>query len=182
MSLVNFVLMCLYLMIPGAVANMIPLLVRRVPFLDYPIDFNIKIKDKPLFGRNKTFRGFFFGVLGAIIVAYIMKLLYVYPFIQSISFIDFTQVHWVYFGFMIGMGVLVGDAVESAVKRRLNINPGEPFFPWDQLDLLIGGVIFLSIIKLPTWQMLVFYFVAVPLVHIGLRHLAYYLKITKEKW
>lgn len=181
-SIVNFVLMCLYLMIPGAVANMMPVFARRIPFLDYPIDFNIKYKNKPIFGRNKTFRGFFFGILGAIIVSYIMSLLYQYPAIQQISFIDFSQVHWAYFGFMIGLGVLVGDAVESVVKRRKGIKPGQPFFPWDQLDLLIGALVFISFIKLPTWQMIVFYFIFVPLIHITFRHVGYYLGINKKKW
>lgn len=174
--------MCLWLALPAALANMMPVFVLRVPFLNIPVDFGKTWRGKRIFGDHKTYRGFFFGVLGAIGVAYLQKVLYVYPSIQAISFIDFSTIHFAAFGFLIGFGALFGDLVKSFFKRRVNIAPGKSWFPWDQLDLLFGALLFVSFVKMPTWQMLVFYFITVPLLHIFFNHLGYWLRIKETKW
>lgn len=178
----QFITMCLYLMLPGAIANMMPVFAQNILFLNYPVDFNKTWRKKPIFGSHKTYRGFFFGILGAIVVAYLQSLLYTFPAIQHISFFDFQQTSFLFIGFLMGFGVLFGDLVKSFFKRRLDIKPGARFFPWDQLDLVIGGLVFVSFIKLPTWQMVVFYLVAGPLLHIFFNHLGYWLKLKETKW
>lgn len=178
----QFILMCLWLALPGALANMMPVFVQRIPFLAAPVDFGKSWRGKRIFGDHKTFRGFFFGILGAIVVAYIQSVFYQYPAIQAISFIDFSETNVVVFGFLMGFGVLFGDLVKSFFKRRVNIEPGKSWFPWDQLDLIIGALVFVSLIKIPSWQMIVFFIVAGPLLHLGFNYLGYVLKIKKNKW
>jgi CDP-2,3-bis-(O-geranylgeranyl)-sn-glycerol synthase len=56
------------------------------------------------------------------------------------SLIDYSQ-YTVLFGFLLGFGALFGDLIESFFKRRLNIKPGKPFIPFDQLDLAIGAIL-----------------------------------------
>ena len=39
-----------------------------------------------------------------------------------------------------GFGALTGDAIKSFFKRRVNIPPGVSWFPFDQIDYIIGGI------------------------------------------
>ncbi len=180
--MLTFLLTCIYVMLPAMVANMMPVFVKKIPFLDVPVDFNKTWHNKPLFGNHKTYRGFFFGILGAIFITYIQSLLYIHPTFQKISFFDYTQTSFLLIGFLIGFGVLFGDLVKSFFKRRINVKPGDKFFPWDQLDLVIGAVVFISFVKIPSWQMVVFYLVAGPALHIFFNHLGYWLGLQKVKW
>ena len=86
------------------------------------------------------------------------------------------------FGFLAGFGVLFGDLVESFFKRRLDIAPGKSFFPWDQIDSVLGGLLFISIVYLPPWHVVVTLIVLTLVLHISIRHIGYYLGIEKSKW
>ena len=44
-------------------------------------------------------------------------------------------------GFLLGFGALAGDAIKSFFKRALNIAPGKPWFPFDQLDSVLGALL-----------------------------------------
>lgn len=169
-------------MLPAMIANMMPVFTRNVSFLNIPVDFNKTWHAKPIFGSHKTYRGFFFGILGAILVAYAQSKLYIYPAFQKISFFNYSTTSFLLIGFLIGFGVLFGDLVKSFFKRRVNVKPGDKFFPWDQLDLVIGALVFISIIKIPSWQMIVFYLIVGPVLHIFFNHLGYWLGIQKVKW
>ena len=182
MGSLYFVLMCLWLALPGAIANMMPVFAKDVPFLKIPIDGGRMFKGKRLFGENKTYRGFFFGILGAIVVAYFQARLYGFDFFQKIAFIDFSSTSFVLFGFLMGFGVLFGDLVESFFKRQRGIAPGKSWFPWDQIDLLLGALVFVSFIKVPTLTMVAFFLLVGPLLHLGFNYLGYMLGIKKNKW
>jgi len=172
----------LYLILPGVFANMAPPLTRHIPFLIYPIDFKITWRNKPLLGANKTYRGFFFGILSAIIIAHTQQQLYTYTFFQHISLINYATINIWLFGFLIGFGCLFGDLLESFAKRRLNIAPGQRFFPWDQLDALIGGLIFLSPLYWPGWYAVSYLLIIVIILHIIIKHIGYYLGIEQRAW
>ncbi len=180
----QFILTCLYVMLPGALANMMPVFVRKINFLNVSIDFDKKWFDKkPIFGDHKTYRGFFFGILAAIIVAYFQSILYkTNSFFQQISFFNYNETSFLIVGSMIGFGVLFGDLVKSFFKRRMNIKSGDSFFPWDQLDLVIGAIIFISIIQIPPWKMILFSLIAAPFFHILFNHMGYWLGIKEAKW
>ena len=75
-SFILLLLSCFYLMLPAYFANMAPVIVKKINFLGIPIDFNKKINDKPIFGKNKTFRGLIFGIIFAMIITYLQFLLY----------------------------------------------------------------------------------------------------------
>ena len=110
-SFLFFILKCIYLMLPAYFANMSPVIFKKINFLDYPVDFNKKISGQPIFGRNKTFRGFFFGVISAIVIAYLQFLLYNADFFNKLSFTDYNN--WILFGFLMGFGALAGDLAKS---------------------------------------------------------------------
>ena len=123
--------------LPAGIANMSPVLVSRFPLLrnwDTPLDLGKKYKGKRLLGDNKTWRGL---VCGAIIASLVG--LFQYRFIatnpEPLLFIILAT------GAM-GLGALVGDAVESFFKRRRGIPSGEAWIPYDQIDYIIGGLVF----------------------------------------
>jgi CDP-2,3-bis-(O-geranylgeranyl)-sn-glycerol synthase len=177
-----FVLKAFYFVLPGIFANMAPLLVRKVPFLAIPVDFGRNWRGKPVFGKNKTYRGFFFGMIASVLVVFLQRWLYSYDAFADISIVNYEVINILLFGFLMGFGVLFGDLVKSFFKRRLGIKPGVRFFPWDQLDSLIGGFLFLSIIYVAPREILIFLIVAVPIVHICTNHVAFYLGLKETKW
>lgn len=179
-SLFIFILKCFYLMLPAYFANMAPVMVKNIGLFNFPIDFNKKINSKPVLGKNKTFRGLVFGIIFAIIVAYLQFLLYNRGFFGDISFIDYQN--WLLLGFLMGLGALTGDLVKSFFKRRFGINPGERFIPFDQTDFVIGALLFI----MPIFDLTVKIFFASLMLSFVLdiltNHIAFYLKIRNEKW
>src|SRR3989338_4143493 len=121
-SFLMLALKSLYLMLPAYFANMAPVIMKKVNFLDYPVDFNKKLGKNPVFGRHKTFRGFVFGVLFAIITAYIQFRLAGFDSLRNISILNYDR--WLLIGFLMGFGALIGDLIKSFFKRRISINPG----------------------------------------------------------
>lgn len=177
-----FLLQSIYLILPGMCANMAPVIVRKLPFLAYPVDGGMKFLGQPLFGKNKTYRGFFFGILASICIVYLQKFLYRFELEMVVSIVDYSSISAPLFGFLIGFGVLLGDLIKSFFKRRLTIAPGARFFPWDQLDSLIGGLVLVSFVFVPPITVVLFLFILIPAVHIGVNHIAFYLGLKETKW
>lgn len=178
--MIDLIISAVYLMIPAYFANMAPVFVKKLNFLNYPIDFNKKINKKPILGSHKTWRGLFFGVIAGIIMAYTQFLLQRYAFFESISLVDYSS--WLAIGFLLGFGALFGDTIKSFFKRRFNAKPGKRFIPWDEIDYTVGSLFFLSIIYIPSWQIILAALIINLLFHIIANHVAYYLKLSKVKW
>lgn len=179
--MLNFILKCLYIILPGIGTNMAPVFVRRVfKKLAVPIDFNKKIKGKPIFGKNKTYRGFIFAILVAILIAYIQYVLYSYPFFRELSLIDYSD--WLVFGFLIGFGVMFGDLIGSFFKRRLGIKPGKPFPPVDQIDAAIGGLLFILFVYIPPLNVIITVILLSFVMSVAIHFLGYYLGLRKTKF
>jgi len=159
-------------MLPAYLANMAPVIVKK-SYKKLSIPVNTKI-----FGKNKTYRGLIFGILFAIIIAFIQYL--VYPQLKDLSFLDYSN--WFKIGFLMGFGAVFGDIIESLVKRRLKYKPGQPFVPLDQLDFVLGSLLFISLIFIPTIKMIITIIIVSFILHVLVNHSAYYLKIRNEKW
>jgi CDP-2,3-bis-(O-geranylgeranyl)-sn-glycerol synthase len=79
--------------------------------------------------------GFGIGVLAAVVVT----------FVQSRVAWDgalVTSGHWAALGLRFGIGAMTGDSAKGLVKRRVGIATGKPWVPWDQLDFVLGALIF----------------------------------------
>jgi CDP-2,3-bis-(O-geranylgeranyl)-sn-glycerol synthase len=74
---------------------------------------------------------------------------------------------------------LVGDLVKSYFKRRLNIPSGQRWLPWDQLDMVIGGIVFGFLLYRFSWQQVVVLLVVSPLLILVVNLVSYWLKIKK---
>lgn len=179
-----FIIQCLYFILPTGIANMTPVFVRRhFKFLDIPLDFGKSFRGKRIFGDHKTLRGIIFGSLAGIIIAFIQTILYnKFALFKEISIIPYDQHNFVLLGFLMGFGAMLGDLIKSFFKRQVGRKPGEKFFPFDQLDFLLGSLLLTSIVFRPSWKVIVFLIIIIPLFHIGLNRIGYLIKIQKTKW
>jgi CDP-2,3-bis-(O-geranylgeranyl)-sn-glycerol synthase len=152
----NDYLAAILFFLPAGVANMVPVISHKIPWLgawDTPLDLGRKWRGKRLLGDNKTWRGVVAGTLAGGITAKIVA--YFAPNAVVTKYVFLT-------GCVLGLGALLGDAVESFFKRRLNIPAGHTWFPFDQTDYIIGGLIAVTpLVILPLWAIwtiLVIYF------------------------
>jgi CDP-2,3-bis-(O-geranylgeranyl)-sn-glycerol synthase len=160
---------------------MAPVIVKKLfNNLAFPLDFNKKIGNKPIFGKHKTFRGLVFGILFAVIIAYLQFLLYDNNILVDIAIIDYSN--WLLIGLLMGFGAMLGDLAESFVKRRINYESGKPFVPFDQLDFVVGGLIFVYPLVVLSLDKIVIILILSFVLDIIVNHLAFYLKIRKERW
>jgi CDP-2,3-bis-(O-geranylgeranyl)-sn-glycerol synthase len=178
------ILAYLYFMLPGILANMMPVLMKNHwAWLAYPVDFNQKWFDgKNLLGDHKTWRGLISGTGASIIIVATQKWLMQYEAFEAISMFPYDQHSAWLVGFLIGFGALFGDMVKSFIKRRIGIEPGKKFMPWDQIDAAVGAIALVSIIWPVGWWRSSTLIATTFVLHILVRNIGYYLKVNKERW
>ncbi len=104
-----------------------------------PMDFGKTFFDgKPLFGSHKTVRGFLSGLIVGTLVGLVQTLLFEQILIQYSSQFQYT----IFLGFVLSLGALTGDLIESFIKRRLNRAPGSSLPVADQIDFILGAFLF----------------------------------------
>ncbi|NOZ76874.1 MAG: CDP-archaeol synthase, partial [Euryarchaeota archaeon] len=94
---------------------------------------------------------------------------------------------WMAVSFLLAFGALVGDAAGSFIKRRLNMKRGAPAPLLDQLNFVVGGLVFASFI-LPmgvppmTPEYWIALFVITPIGHLAVNYTGYQLKMKDVPW
>lgn len=187
--MIEFIVSCFYFFLPAYAANMVPPLVRNVAFLrflDVPVDFNRKLGGIRIFGSHKTWRGFFASMFVGAAVAVFQGWLYQFPWANELSPFDYRAVNIWTFGLLISFGAVAGDLACAAIKRRLRLEPGASFMPWDQTNYVIGSFFILEPYVRPhlenslaVWGTL---FVLTFFVHILFNRFGYDLGLHKAKW
>ena len=182
MYAINIILQSIWLILPAYIANASAVLLGG----GIPMDFNKKWRGKPIFGKGKTWRGFFGGGLTGVIAGMIMNFFhesfggrYAFLILVSISF-----------------GALIGDLMESFVKRRIGKLRGEKWIIADQIDFVLGAFLFsylASVLLQPymnenwflnnftIWHIL-FLLLFTPILHLATNISAYLLKLKKVPW
>jgi CDP-2,3-bis-(O-geranylgeranyl)-sn-glycerol synthase len=152
-------------------ANIAPIPASKISWLkkyDAPMDFGKTYRGKRIFGAHKTWRGLIVGIIVATLVLWLQQLA-VEHFAWAASLsgqVDYAQLPTLILGPLFAIGALGGDAVESFFKRRHNIPPGGTWFPWDQLDSVLGtAIVILPYIVLSAWQY-AFLIVVMPFLHV----------------
>jgi CDP-2,3-bis-(O-geranylgeranyl)-sn-glycerol synthase len=140
-------LIALFFFLPAGAANGIPVLAALAPGLrkfDTPMDFGLKVRGRELFGKNKTWRGMIAGIIAATLLLWLQQqlTLHWHSLYALMDEINYTNLNPLILGPLFGVGALVGDALESFVKRQVGHAPGKSWFPFDQLDFIIGAIIF----------------------------------------
>lgn len=151
-------------------------------FLNKRVDFGKKIKGIFVFGSHKTWRGVFLGIFVGMLVAYMQGYLYRFSLFKDISLFNYNQVNLFVFGFLISSGTIIGDLVFSFFKRRLNIEPGEKWIPFDQTDYVVGVFLVLTPFLNLRFSVWVTVFILTFFLHIIFNRLGYELKINGSKW
>jgi len=129
-NLIILLITTFFFFLPAGIANMMPVLVAKIPVLNVPMDFGYSFRGKRIFGEHKTWRGFVFGIAGAMLATY---LIWILPFGAPLKTLRV--------GVALGAGALLGDAIKSFFKRQLNIKPGGSWVPFDQVDWILGALI-----------------------------------------
>ena len=153
----------LFFIFPSAIANIVPVLVRKIDFLNIPVDFHLKFKGQPIFGKNKTIRGVFFGVLAAMLYGSVTEL----GTLSSAT---------------MGFLALLGDLLGSFIKRRLSIYPGQTCFPLDQIDWSVLPITYLFINALISVKQALIIFILCTVLHPVINLAGYYLKLKSNKF
>lgn len=174
------ILQALYFALPMYLANMAPVLMKWLPVLDIPMDGGKKWRGKPLLGKNKTWRGFFVAIIFAVITIYVQQ--YFSDGTGAVNLIDYNRPDIWLLGGLLGAGAIIGDAVKSFFKRQSGRPPGSKWFPFDQLDFVIGGLLLGSIIYFPGWPVVLIILIATPALHMLVNFIAYKIGIKNVPW
>jgi CDP-2,3-bis-(O-geranylgeranyl)-sn-glycerol synthase len=136
--------LALWFLLPAAIANATPILVAKMPGLkqlDAPIDGGRKWRGKELFGPHKTWRGIVSGMVIATLILWLQIMCYK-QFDWARTAADSVRYDHLslWLGPVFGLGALGGDALKSFFKRQFGVSSGESWFPFDQLDYIIGSL------------------------------------------
>jgi CDP-2,3-bis-(O-geranylgeranyl)-sn-glycerol synthase len=164
MDIALLIVEALKFIFPAYCANAVPVLAGG----GKPMDFGKNFFDgKRVFGKNKTFRGFFFGLAIGIAVGMVEWVLFSYPLLFSV---------------LTPLGALLGDLTAAFLKRRLGIAPGDLFPIVDQIDFVIGALLLSLPLAILYWELAVAVIIITPPIHLLTNFLAYKLKLKKKPW
>ena len=177
------ILTILFLSLPAFLANMLPVIAQKnkwLPKLKKPVDGGLKFRGKELLGTHKTRRGLVVGTTGAMILSASLVLVNQFFDLELCVFSSFGIA--IIYGFLAGSGALIGDAFESLLKRQIGIKSGRPFIPFDQIDYIIGFLIFTSLVY--PWQTRdwIFLILFALLANLITNYVGYKLKIKSTYW
>lgn len=166
MGIIELIIEALKFIFPAYCANAIPVITGG----GYPIDFGKKFFDgKPIFGRNKTFQGFFSGLIIGTTVGLVESAFFGYH---------------LFFGLLLSLGALFGDLIGAFVKRRLGLAPGELLPVIDQIDFILGAILFSFLISPPnkSGELILAVLIITPPVHLLTNFAAYKLGLKDNPW
>ena len=173
-----FILQALYYFLPAYVANMAPVIFKNP--LPQPIDFHRPWHNKRIFGDNKTWGGLIAAIITGSAVFILQQSLNSIQFFQSLAIINYKQS--MLFGILMATGAILGDLAKSFIKRRLNKQPGEEWFPFDQIDYVIGALLFTLPLYAPPLKIIIALFVLAPVLHYTVNYIAFLLGLKKVRW
>ncbi len=166
----------LYFFLPAYCANMAPVIFQKLPFLAQPISTKH-------FGKNKTWRGIVTAIVFGTLIFLVQKHLYLQnvALFTNISLVDYSGQSFL-LGLSLATGAILGDLLESYFKRQNNIAPGKVWFPWDQVDFVLGALLLSTFFYVVPGETLFILLTVSPLLHIATNHVSYFLGFRKSKW
>jgi CDP-2,3-bis-(O-geranylgeranyl)-sn-glycerol synthase len=140
-------LFAIWIFLPAGIANASPVFAGRFKWLHpllTPIDSGKRFRGRMLFGTHKTWAGLILACLSGTVIGALQWLAYSlfgpWDFLREVSIYNSSTA--IFFGFALGLGAIIGDLVRSFFKRQFGIQSGGTWFPFDQIDYVIGGLLF----------------------------------------
>jgi CDP-2,3-bis-(O-geranylgeranyl)-sn-glycerol synthase len=164
MDIATLIVEALKFIFPAYCANAAPVLAGGGPAMDFGKNW---FDGKRVFGNNKTFRGFFFGLAIGVAVGLVEWVLFGYPLLFSL---------------LSPLGALLGDLAAAFLKRRLGIAPGGLLPIVDQVDFVVGAIVFSLPLAMIYWELAAAVIIITPPIHLLTNFLAYKLKLKKSPW
>jgi CDP-2,3-bis-(O-geranylgeranyl)-sn-glycerol synthase len=172
----------LWVIAPAFFANGAALCSRRIKFLNplaIPVDLEKKwIDGRRIIGRSKTFRGFVAGTLAAILSA--VMIFFLSGYFQIVVFNSLSYA--ILIGTILGFGALLGDTIKSFFKRRMGIKEGKNLIFFDQLDFLVGAIVFSFPFEHFPIRFILLLIFGTFVLHIIMNIVAFNLKLKKAPW
>ncbi|MCD6477587.1 MAG: CDP-2,3-bis-(O-geranylgeranyl)-sn-glycerol synthase [Candidatus Aenigmarchaeota archaeon] len=147
------------------------------------MDFGKKFSDgRDIFGKGKTWEGFVFAIFVGVVVGLIEMALYPYVSVAllkeglTVPRLSLLSV------FLISFGAMVGDLVGSFIKRRVDIESGEPAPLLDQLDFVFGAFFFASLVMKLTALSFVLITIITPIIHVIASIIGHKIGAKKVPW
>jgi len=152
------------------VANAMPVFIREGTPIDRGL---IWVDGKRLLGNGKTWEGLCMGILGGYLAALSI----------SIFFKDTLLFPKLWIASIAG---LLGDIIESFLKRRLGIRRGDPLPLLDQLDFAIASTIAYHLMGefsiFDKISFIILTFTIIIILHITTNTIAYLMKLKDKPW
>ncbi|HDM92453.1 MAG TPA: CDP-2,3-bis-(O-geranylgeranyl)-sn-glycerol synthase [Candidatus Korarchaeota archaeon] len=134
----------LWFVLPAYFANASPVIFGG----GAPIDCGRTWRDgRPIFGSNKTIRGFAAGILVGTLVGILQG--------RPLS------------GFLLALGAMIGDLTGSFLKRRLGLKPGQQAPILDQLGFLLFALVLTLPVERPSTNVVLAAVLITPLAHVA---------------
>ncbi len=177
----------IYFMLPAYLANVSALIFGG----GTPVDFGRNFRDgRRIIGNGVTWRGTiigtligaFIGILQGSVSAYYGNIFSLIPGIMVIQGpIPTSIIQGALIGLFLGGGALIGDAAGSFIKRRIGIERGKAAPLLDQLDFVIGALVFVSLIVFIPLYMIIIILIISIVLH-PLTNMIAYLIGMKDVW
>jgi len=164
MDTITIIIESLKFIFPAYCANATPVLSKGKRPMDLGKNF---FDGKRIFGTNKTFKGFFFGLFIGALVGAMECVVFNYPWL---------------FAILTPLGALLGDLTGAFLKRRLSIAPGNMLPIVDQIDFVVGALLFSLPLMMINWPVAVGVLLITPPIHLFTNFLAYRFKLKKNPW
>lgn len=184
-TLTTDILLSLWFILPAYVANASPVLLGG----GTPIDLGKKFFDgRRIFGDGKTIRGFISGIFCGFLVGLLQ--VFVNPTLEKLIEQHVTLLPYqrsllrtnFIIAILLPMGAMVGDLIGSFIKRRLGLERGAPAPLLDQLDFLIGALLFTSFVFTVPFICVTILLVVTLIIHLLTNALGYILGLKNVPW
>ncbi len=131
-------------------------------------------------GKGKTWGAWYVAPLSAIGVLYLQRQSTVF---HGIELLDYQRSDLPLIGLLMGWGVVAGDQVASFLKRLVGIKGGDPWWPIDQTNYVVGALsAVMPITGWLGWEPVSFLLLfALPLHYYG-NQVGYWLKLRSVPW
>lgn len=159
-------LIAIYIAVPAYVANSTPVLLGG----GAPIDRGRRLIDgRRILGTNKTIKGFAYGLLLGSLAG----------LVEAVLFANYALIS---VGVIASLGALLGDLFGAFLKRRLDIAPGNPLPVVDQLDFILGAILFTyPLLNVTVGAVLILVIATLP-IHLLSNAVAYMLRLKNRRW